>query len=149
MYKKKLKCRFFTLQYLFSSNGHEAYKASIYKQKYAHKISLRWRFNTGAEDVYIDNNTENHAIYDDDDDDDDGDDKEDESEDEQRCSDNLVPNIAACAIQHNISHLALNGLMHLLREDVDKDLSVDARTVLSTPKYIEVSKKCGGGLFWH
>ena len=57
---------------------------------------------------------------------------------------NLVDNIAHWAIQHNITHNALNSLMNILKKHVSTELPADARTVLKTPRHVSVDKKCGG-----
>lgn len=57
---------------------------------------------------------------------------------------NLLPDLAKWALTNNLSHSALNGLMEVLRENVDQELPKDARTVLNTPRQVSFCKKCGG-----
>jgi len=108
--------------------------------------------NASGDDVADSDNIEDDATNDNydggccsgDDGSDDGDSDDSESDEERNGLGNLIPDISVWAIQNNISHLALNGLMQILRANVNPNLPADARTVLNTPKYIQVSNKCGG-----
>ena len=78
---------------------------------------------------------------------------EDSSEDEldTQC-DNLpsLPSQLACwSVNHRIPHSAINDLLRILKLNVEKELPLDARTLLNTPRTVNVLKKCGGEYIYH
>ena len=58
-------------------------------------------------------------------------------------SNNFLSEIANWAARFNVTHSFLNGLMHILRKHVDKDLPGDARIFLKTQRTVPVITKCG------
>lgn len=57
---------------------------------------------------------------------------------------NFLSELSSWSISQNISHIALNGLLKILRKHMDSNLPSDARTVLKTPRQVPVTNKCGG-----
>ena len=60
----------------------------------------------------------------------------------------LHSKLATWAVQQNISHIVLNGLFGIVQGYVNEELPMDARTVLRTPKQVEVVKRCGGDFIY-
>ena len=56
----------------------------------------------------------------------------------------LCPDLASWAVSQNISHSALNSLLKILQNHHVEGLPSDARTLLKTPRKIEIVKKSGG-----
>ena len=56
----------------------------------------------------------------------------------------LIADIASWSVENSISHQALSGLLKVLRVHCDPELPCDPRTVLKTPRNVDISKKCGG-----
>lgn len=52
------------------------------------------------------------------------------------------------AISHNITHVALNSLLRILRQSGHQDLPCDARTILKTPREIKIDQ-LDNGRYWH
>lgn len=52
------------------------------------------------------------------------------------------------AVKYNISHMALTSLLKLLREEGHVELPKDSRTLLQTPKKVNVSN-IGQGKYWY
>lgn len=67
-----------------------------------------------------------------------------ESEDDFTENESMLPELATWAMRQNLSHLAISGLMKILRKHVSKDLPADARTVLKTPRVVPVANLCSG-----
>ena len=56
----------------------------------------------------------------------------------------LLPDLANWALSNGLSHSAINGLLEVLRTNVDNDIPKDSRTILKTPREVSYCKKCGG-----
>lgn len=55
--------------------------------------------------------------------------------------------LALWASKNNITREAVNELLELLRKN-GHDLPKDSRTLMETPRYVEVLEKCGGHYFY-
>jgi len=76
-------------------------------------------------------------------DDNDDDDDEDELENELSLSEKL----ASCAIKNKWTRSSVNELLSVLREN-NAELPKDARTLLRTPRHVNIQEKCDGSYFY-
>ena len=58
-------------------------------------------------------------------------------------SSSIANDLADWAVKNRISHTALNALLRILHAD-HKDLPLDARTLLQTPRKVMIFERCGG-----